>query len=132
MRNILVAGATGKQGQALIRALLDPPAAEDGWHIYALTRRASSPAAVRLTETYPAGLIIVEGDLEEKESIAKIFEDVKKSGAIWGVFCVLAFPGMGADASGEERQGKVTSFQPAFFVSLDRATLKLKLALIEG
>jgi len=127
-----VAGATGKQGQALIRALLDPPAAEDGWHIYALTRRASSPAAVRLTETYPAGLTIVEGDLEEKESIAKIFEDVKKSGAIWGVFCVLAFPGMGADASGEERQGKVTSFQPAFFVSLDRATLKLKLALIEG
>jgi nucleoside-diphosphate-sugar epimerase len=128
MRNILVAGATGKQGQALIRALLDPKvtAAEDGWHIYALTRRASSPAAVRLTETYPAGLTIVEGDLEEKESIVKIFEDVKKSSAIWGVFCVLAFPGMGADASGEERQGKVTSFQPEFFVSLDCASFEVK------
>ncbi|KAE9375819.1 NAD(P)-binding protein [Stipitochalara longipes BDJ] len=108
MRNILVAGATGKQGQALIQALLSPvaPSPEDGWHVYALTRKASSPAAVRLAEKYPTSLTTVEGNLEERESIVKVFEDVKKSGGIWGVFCVLAFPGMGVDASGEERQGK--------------------------
>jgi uncharacterized protein YbjT (DUF2867 family) len=108
MRNILVAGATGKQGRALIRALLDPtPTSSDGWHIYALTRKASSPAAKHLTETYPSNLTVVEGNLEDRESIVKIFEDVKKGGGVWGCFCILAYPGLGADASGEELQGKV-------------------------
>jgi hypothetical protein len=36
----------------------------------------------------------------------KVYEDAKGSGGIWGVFCVLAFPGLGANADGEERQGK--------------------------
>jgi hypothetical protein len=108
MRNIFVAGATGKQGQALIRALLVPTSSSDGgWHIYALTRKASTPAAKRLIEAYPSNLTVVEGNLEDRESISKIFEDVKKDGGIWGVMCVLAYPGLGVDASGEERQGKV-------------------------
>lgn len=29
------------------------------------------------------------------------------SNGIWGVFAVLAFPGLGASADGEERQGKM-------------------------
>lgn len=108
MRNLLVAGATGKLGQALIRALLLPTTnPEQGWHIYALTRKASSPAAQRLAEKYPSNLTVVEGNLENRELIGKIFEVLKKDGGIWGVFCVLAFPGMGVDASGEELQGKV-------------------------
>jgi len=109
MRNILVAGATGKQGRALIRALLHPTATspEQDLQIFALTRKASSPAAKRLAEENPSNLKIVEGNLEERDSIVKIFEDVKKEDSgIWGVFCVLAFPGMGAEATGEERQGK--------------------------
>lgn len=107
MRNLLVAGATGKLGQALIRALLLPTTnPEQGWHIYALTRKASSPAAQRLAEKYPSNLTVVEGNLENRELIGKIFEVLKKDGGIWGVFCVLAFPGMGVDASGEELQGK--------------------------
>ncbi|PMD22606.1 NAD(P)-binding protein [Hyaloscypha hepaticicola] len=107
MRNIFVAGATGKTGQALIRALLGPAAGSDGgWHISALTRNASSPAAKRLTESYPSNLTVVEGNLDDRESIIKIFENAKNEGGIWGVFCVLAYPGMGADASGEELQGK--------------------------
>lgn len=107
MRNILVAGATGRQGQALIHALFSPRAPEEGLHIYALTRKASSPAAARLAEKYPAKLTLVEGNLEEKDSIVNVFEGARTGGGIWGVFCVLAFPGMGADASGEELQGKV-------------------------
>jgi NmrA-like family len=108
MRSILVAGATGKQGQALIRALLLPTTnPERGWHIYSLTRNRSSPAAKRLAEKYPSSLSIVEGNLEDRESIGRIFEGLKNDGGIWGVFCVLAFPGMGVDASGEELQGKV-------------------------
>jgi NAD(P)-dependent dehydrogenase (short-subunit alcohol dehydrogenase family) len=116
MRNIFVAGATGKQGQALIRALLHPtePSPEQDWHIIALTRKASSPAAKGLAEANPSNLTVVEGDLENRDSIVKIFEDVKKEDGIWGVFCVLAFPGMGVEASGEERQGKVCFFFPRF------------------
>jgi len=111
-RNILVTGATGKQGGALIRALLSPstPDSEHQYHVYALTRNASSPAAKHLSETYLSGLTFVEGDLEDKESIIKIFEDDKADGGIWGVFAVCAFPGMGVEADGEERQGKVYSF----------------------
>jgi nucleoside-diphosphate-sugar epimerase len=117
MRNILVAGATGKQGRALIRALLHPTATspEQDLQIFALTRKASSPAAKRLAEANPSNLKIVEGNLEERDSIVKIFEDVKKEDSgIWGVFCVLAFPGMGAEATGEERQGKACPLSSGF------------------
>jgi uncharacterized protein YbjT (DUF2867 family) len=94
MRNIFVAGATGKTGQAVIRALLGPAASPDGgWHIYALTRNATSPAAKRLAESYPSNLTVVEGNLEDRESISKIFEHAKNDDGIWGVFCVLAYPG---------------------------------------
>ena len=94
MRNIFVTGATGKTGQALIRTLLGPAAGSDGgWHISALTRNASSPAAKRLTESYPSNLTVVEGNLDDRESIIKIFENAKNEGRIWGVFCVLAYPG---------------------------------------
>ncbi|PMD18560.1 NAD(P)-binding protein [Hyaloscypha hepaticicola] len=116
MRNILEAGATGKQGQALIRALLHPTATspEQDLQIFALTRKASSPAAKRLAEANPSNLKIVEGTLEERESIVKIFEDIKKDSGVWGVFCVLAFPGMGVEATGEERQEKACPFSSEF------------------
>ncbi|CZR52811.1 uncharacterized protein PAC_02688 [Phialocephala subalpina] len=116
-RNILVAGATGRQGQALIRALLDPPAlsAKDEslyqpqeqhqYHVYALTRKISSPTARYLAASEE--VTVVEGDLDDPDSILKIFEDARANGGIWGVFAVLAFPGLGVVADGEERQGKL-------------------------
>lgn len=108
--NILVSGATGKQGSALIRALLHPSIlnashAAHQYHIYALTRKASSPNAQRLSNV--KDVTVVEGDLDAPESISKIFQDAKSNGGIWGVFAVLAFPGWVASADGEERQGKV-------------------------
>jgi uncharacterized protein YbjT (DUF2867 family) len=109
-RNILVTGATGKQGTALIKALLYPtvpgkPDTEHHYHIYALTRKASGPNAAHL----PAeeSVTLVEGDLDIPESISKIFDEAKTNGGIWGVFAVLAYPGLGANADGEEKQGKV-------------------------
>lgn len=127
-RNILVTGATGKQGQALIRALLHPsssslapasasdPPPEHTYHIYALTRNASSPAAQHLlssanTNTRTHLLTLVEGDLDDAASIRQIFETAKhqngENQGIWGVFAVLAFPGLGVEADGEERQGRL-------------------------
>lgn len=117
-RNILVTGATGKQGQALIRALLypsldaatEPP--EYTYHIYALTRNSSSTAAKLLLDKYQPHITLVEGDLDTPDSIRAIFEEAKqedegRSQGIWGVFAVLAFPGLAAQADGEERQGKM-------------------------
>jgi nucleoside-diphosphate-sugar epimerase len=115
-RNILVTGATGKQGSALIRALLqpaqftpsEPNSTSPEYHIYALTRKISSPTAQALHTTHSPNLTLVEGDLDDPSSIAAVFETSKlNDGGIWGVFAVLAFPGLGVSAEGEERQGKM-------------------------
>ena len=112
-RNIFVTGATGKQGSALIRALVQPPVPdpENEYYIYALTRDDSTPGAQHVAQI-GKNIILVKGNLDTPDSIFKIFEDAKSEGGIWGVFAVLAFPGMGVDASGEEAQGKVCIFFP--------------------
>jgi hypothetical protein len=53
-------------------------------------------------------ITVVEGDLDHPDSVVKAFEDARHEGGIWGVFAVLAFPGLGAEGDGEERQGKVS------------------------
>ena len=114
-RNILATGATGKQGSALIHALLQPTPDPNAtstpeYHIYALTRKISSPSAQHLLSAYGTeNLTLVEGDLDNPSSIAAIFETAKLDDGrgIWGVFAVMAFPGLGASTEGEERQGKL-------------------------
>jgi uncharacterized protein YbjT (DUF2867 family) len=108
---ILVAGATGQQGGALIRSLLSPDVANQAidYHILALTRNSSSPSAKELSATYSQQVTVVQGDLDDPVSIRKIFENAKAAGrvGIWGVYSVIAYPGLGASTEGEERQGKV-------------------------
>ncbi|ESK96975.1 NAD(P)-bindingprotein [Moniliophthora roreri MCA 2997] len=104
---ILVTGAIGRQGRAFISATLSS-GVQPPFHILALTRTASSHGARELANQHPSHLSLVEGNLDDKETIQKVFEDAKRGGkGIWGVFCVLAFPGLGASADGEERQGKM-------------------------
>lgn len=107
-RNVLVTGATGKQGAAFIRALIQQPAGE-GYFVHAVTRDDASPAAQEIA-AIGENVLPVKGDLDAPESVSKIFEDAKLHGGIWGVFVVLAFPGLGADASGEEAQGMACLF----------------------
>lgn len=102
---ILVAGATGKQGNALISALRPEDNVIGGFQILALTRNTNGPSAKKLS--LEKHVIVVEGDLDDTTSVRQIFEDAKEKGGIWGVFCVLAYPGLGANADGEEKQGKV-------------------------
>jgi uncharacterized protein YbjT (DUF2867 family) len=105
-RTILVVGATGKQGRALIQALLQAPTNPDqDYHILALTRNASSPRAQHLASTYRPHLTLVEGNLDEPLSIRQIFSGAQER--IWGGFAVLQYPGLGANADGEETQGKL-------------------------
>lgn len=108
---ILVTGATGKQGRALIHALRlgdTESSAEPEFHVLALTRTITSPAANELAAHNKQHVTVVQGNLDSPDAVRRLFEDAKKErGGIWGVFCVLAFPGLGANADGEEAQGKV-------------------------
>ncbi|KAJ7239464.1 hypothetical protein C8J57DRAFT_1245895 [Mycena rebaudengoi] len=95
---LLVTGATGKQGRALIHALNlgdTESNAEPEFHVWALTRTVSSP---------PANALAAHNT---QHAMRKIFEDAKREhGGVWGVFCVLGFPGFGANADGEEKQSR--------------------------
>lgn len=98
-RKILVTGATGKQGGAVVQALLTSTLPYD-YEILALTRKTSSPAAQKLTSNPKVSL--VEGDLND---CTAIFE---KEPSIWGVFSVQVpkmAQGKGAPHDIEEKQG---------------------------
>lgn len=91
-RTILVAGATGQQGGASARHLL-----EDGWRVRAMTRDASKPGAQALARM---GAEVVEANMEDRTSLDRAMQGV------YGVYSVQNFwlPGVGFD--GEVRQGK--------------------------
>ncbi|KAH7335478.1 hypothetical protein B0J17DRAFT_77513 [Rhizoctonia solani] len=102
MKVILVVGATGQQGNAVIRALSNSA----DYLCLALTRDLESPRAQQLKSF--KNLKLVSGDLNDIQQLRAIFEDAKSAttGAIWGVFVALAYPGLGKSAEGEEKQGK--------------------------
>ncbi len=87
---ILVTGATGQQGGATARKLL-----EKGWAVRGLTRNPDSTKAKALAE---AGAEMVQGDLEDRASL---------DAALAGVYGVYSFPNMASGLEGEIRQGKI-------------------------
>ncbi|KAF2665677.1 nucleoside-diphosphate-sugar epimerase family protein [Microthyrium microscopicum] len=97
---ILVLGATGKQGGALITALLASPKASS-YLLLAVTRNATSPTAQKLAAKH--GVKLVQGDMND---IPALFEAAKEvAGApLWGVFSVQVSNGTGSEL--EEAYGK--------------------------
>ena len=89
-RTVLITGATGKQGGAVVRHL-----AGRGFKIRAMTRKVDSDAAKSLAV---AGAEIVKGDLDDAASI-----EAALTGA-WGAFAVQNTWEAGVE--GEEAQGK--------------------------
>ncbi|KAI9934371.1 hypothetical protein ASPWEDRAFT_151912 [Aspergillus wentii DTO 134E9] len=97
MANLLITGATGKQGGSVIRNLI---AKNAPFNIFAVTRNANSPSAQKLAQSSPK-IKLVEGNLDEP---ATIFKNVKKltEDPVWGVFSVqTALPA----SNNEKRQG---------------------------
>ena len=88
-RVILVSGATGQQGGAVARNLL-----ERGFAVRALTRDPEKAAARELADL---GAEVVSGDLEDRASIERVLDGV------YGVFSVQKF--LEAGVEGEVRQG---------------------------
>lgn len=89
-RLILVSGATGQQGGAVTRSLLNR-----GFPIRALTRDPEKPEAQALAE---GGAELVRGDLEDRSSLDQALEGV------YGVFSVQNFWESGYER--EVQQGK--------------------------
>jgi len=76
MRNILVTGATGTQGGAVVDHLL---ADSEQWEIYGLTRDATSDGAEALESR---GVTVVEGDLIDADRMAELVDGMD---AVYGV-----------------------------------------------
>jgi uncharacterized protein YbjT (DUF2867 family) len=89
-RLILVSGATGQQGGAIARELLDA-----GWRVRAMTRKPEGEAARALAER---GAEVVQADLDDEASLRRAL-----AGA-WGAVAVQNTWEAGVE--GEEEQGK--------------------------
>ena len=87
---IVVTGATGHQGGAVVRHLL-----RDGWSVRAVTR---TPQSTKAQEVAALGATVMQGDMNNPESLRPIF-----AGA-YGVYSVQTPYLDGPDA--EVRQGK--------------------------
>jgi len=89
-KTVLVTGATGRQGGAVIRHML-----RNEWKLRALTRSPNAPAAQELTRQ---GVEVVQGDLEDAASLERA------AGGVYGVYSVQDFWSVGAKR--EVDQGK--------------------------
>ena len=92
---IFIAGATGKQGGAVIRSLLSHPSfSPQDYSIYALTRDTNSSSAQRLA-SHSSAVKLVQGTFNDASTAFKNLPTKP-----WGVF-VLTMPG-----KNEELEGK--------------------------
>ncbi|KAF5722774.1 nucleoside-diphosphate-sugar epimerase family [Fusarium mundagurra] len=119
-RAILISGATGKQGGAVLNQLIKQKA---GVEILAVTRNPNSPSAQKLLKK-SSSIKLVQGDLSDA---AKIFENAHEvtNLPIWGVFSVQSPMGQGDGAEVAQGKGLVDAALDAgakFFVytSVDR------------
>jgi len=92
-RLILVTGATGNQGGAVARSLLDR-----GFRVRGLTRDPQKPEAQALTEQ---GAEVVQGDMKDRSDVDRVLEGA------YGVFSVQNFWEAGYDR--EVQQGKTVA-----------------------
>jgi uncharacterized protein YbjT (DUF2867 family) len=89
-KTVLVTGATGRQGGAVVRHML-----AKRWKLRALTRKTSSHAAQALARQC---VEVVQGDLEDPASVASA------TAGVYGVYSVQDFWAVGAKR--EVQQGK--------------------------
>jgi uncharacterized protein YbjT (DUF2867 family) len=87
---VLVMGATGRQGGAVVRHMLPK-----GWKLRALTRNPQSHAAQSLARQ---GVELVQGDMEDTNSLARA------AAGVYGIYSVQDFWAVGARR--EIQQGK--------------------------
>lgn len=111
---ILVTGATGKQGSALISALLKSGAnSATPLLILAVTRNSDSPKAAKLLNLNRASanenktkIKLVQGDLDNIDVLWQTAVRAASPQPIWGVYSVQVSEGPGVTPDNEIAQGK--------------------------
>ncbi|KXT04740.1 hypothetical protein AC578_9693 [Pseudocercospora eumusae] len=93
-KNILITGATGKQGGGVIKHLLNNPS----FTLLALTRNTSSASAQALAKKSP-NIKLVQGDQNDVPALFKSALEATHGSKIWGVFSVQVA------GAGEVKQG---------------------------
>ena len=101
-RALLITGATGQQGGAVIDALLAKESSE--FTILAVTRNSQSAGAKRLASK-SSSIKVVEGDLNSVPALFSSAKAVAGTTPIWGVYSVQVSMGKGASLDGEVKQG---------------------------
>jgi uncharacterized protein YbjT (DUF2867 family) len=99
---ILVTGATGKQGGAVVDALLKET--KHNFTILAVTRDPNSGSSKTLAQKSPS-IKLVQGNLDDVPAIFKEAGEVVKE-PVWGVYSVQVSTGKGVTFDGEITQGK--------------------------
>lgn len=99
-KSILVTGATGKQGGAVLTALAN----NADFTILAVTRNASGESAQKL-KSKGNNVTVVQGDLNDVPALFNNAREAAKS-PIWGVYSVQLSQGTGVTHEGEIKQGK--------------------------
>lgn len=97
---LLITGATGQQGGAVIDSLLADPSGRSSFRILAVTRDPTSASASRLAGK-SAAISLLKGDLDDVPALFRSASEITKD-PIWGVFSVQ----VPKDVVKEEQQGK--------------------------
>ncbi|KAF1976332.1 NAD(P)-binding protein [Bimuria novae-zelandiae CBS 107.79] len=104
---ILITGATGKQGGAVLEQLASHPSSSQ-FVLCAVTRNTSSASAQKITQRFPE-VLLVQGDLNDVPDLFKSAQNTLKSAGkpsdIWGVYSVQISLGPGVTFEGEIAQG---------------------------
>lgn len=104
---ILITGATGKQGGAVLEQLASHQSSTE-FVLCAVTRNTTSAAAQKIRQRFP-DVLLVQGDLNDVPDLFKSAQNTLKSAGkpsqIWGVYSVQISLGPGATFEGEINQG---------------------------
>jgi len=104
---ILITGATGKQGGAVLKQLANHSSSSQ-FILLAVTRNTNSASAKALSERYPS-VLLVQGDLNDCPALfasaQSVLRATSKSTQIWGVYSVQISMGPGVTLDGEIQQG---------------------------
>lgn len=105
---IIITGATGKQGGAVLKQFATHPSSSQ-FALLAVTRNKNSKSAQQIAEQYP-GVLLVQGDLNNVpalfQSAQSALVDAGRSKQIRGVFSVQVSMGSGVTYESEIQQGK--------------------------
>jgi len=105
---ILVTGATGKQGGAVLDQLASHPSSSQ-YTLLALTRDANSGSAKKIVERHP-DVKLVQGNLDDCAALftsaKSILKEAGKEEQIWGVYSVQVSLGKDVTHESEVVQGK--------------------------